>query len=109
MQVEVNGSAYDKNEKLVLKWADPNPNSDLFYELLSSGKLKGQSCVVYVMEKIIQLNSRCDSDEAEYVRLRTLLDSMTFSTEKGETIKDFLHALRAVIIAIEKRSSCTRK
>ena len=48
-------------------------------------------------------------DEAEYVRLRTLLDSMTCSTEKGETIKDFLHALRAVIKAIEKRSSCKRK
>ena len=59
------------------------------------------------MAKIIQLNSR--GDEAEYVRLRTLLDSMTFDIEKGENVKDFLHALRNVIIAMAKRSPFTRK
>jgi len=63
----------------------PNPNTDVFYELLSSGKLKGQNFAKYLVGKVIQLNSR--GDEAEYVRLRTLLDSMTFSTDKRENIK----------------------
>ena len=59
------------------------------------------------MAKITSLNSR--GDEAEYVRLRTLLDSMPFDIEKGGNIRDFLHALRTVIIAIAKRSPFTRK
>ena len=58
------------------------------------------------MAKIIQLNSR--GDEAEYIRLRSLLDSMTFSTENGDNLRDFLHALRKVIIEIAKRSTFTR-
>ena len=88
----------------------PNPNTGLlevFYELLSSGKFKGQNLAVYLVAKIIQLNSR--GDEAEYVRLRTLLDSMTFDIEKGENVKDFLHALRKVIIEIARRSAFTRR
>ena len=59
------------------------------------------------MAKIIQLNSR--GDEAEYVRLRSLLDSMTFSTEQGDNLRDFLHALRKVIIEIARRSAFTRR
>jgi len=65
----------------------PNPNTDVFYELLSSGNLEGQNFAKYLVGKIIQLNSR--GDEAEYVRLRTLLDSMTFPPSKGKTLKIF--------------------
>jgi len=65
----------------------------IFHEQLQvpSGKFKGQNFAKYLMAKITQLNSR--GDEAEYVRLRTLLDSMPFDIEKGENIRDFLHAL----------------
>ncbi len=85
----------------------PNPNTEVFYELLSSGKFKGQNLALHLVAKIIQLNSR--GDEAEYVRLRALLDGMTFSTEQGDNIRDFLHAVRKVIIETAKRSSFTRK
>ena len=85
----------------------PNPNTEVFHELLSSGKFKGQNLALHLVAKIIQLNSR--GDEAEYVRLRALLDGMTFSTEQGDNIRDFLHAVRKVIIETAKRSSFTRK
>ena len=75
---------------------DPNPNTEVFYELLSSGKFKGQNFAAYLVAKITQLNSR--GDEAEYVRLRSLLDGMTFSTEQGDNLREFLHALRKVMI-----------
>ena len=83
-----------------------NPNLQVFHDLLSSGKFKGQNLAAYIVAKIIQLNSR--GDEAEYIRLRSLLDSMTFSTENGDNLRDFLHALRKVIIEIAKRSTFTR-
>ena len=78
----------------------------MFYELPSSGQFKGQNLAVYLVAKIIQLNSR--GDEAEYVRLRSLLDSMTFPTENGDNLRDFLRALRKVIIEIARRSTFTR-
>ena len=75
--------------QLIMQFHDnsdaPNPNTGLlevFYELLSSGKFKGQNLAVYLVAKIIQLDS-C-GDEAEYIRLRSLLDSITFSTEQGD-------------------------
>ena len=67
-----------------------NVNFDIFHEEPSSGKFKGRNFAKYLMAKFTQLNSR--GDEAEYVRLRTLLDSMTFDIEKGKMLgTSFMH------------------
>ena len=69
---------------------EANVNFDIFHEELSSGKFKGRNFAKYLMAKFTQLNSR--GDEAEYVRLRTLLDSMTFDIEKGKMLgTSFMH------------------